>query len=161
MSISCKLSATFAATAILTAAPAQCAFSAVMPTVYGQSCSTYYMTAPSMMVGLDTANCALDIAPYAYRGPGSASISASVLVLGLSPAAIAVPVAPGCLLLATPDIVLFQSVAPGSFLLGNYRLSVAGLLPPFTVHAQAAAIFSQAGVPIGIGLSGGMRLDLL
>lgn len=144
-----------------TLATAQCSWSSVSVSTYGQGCNAAFPGQPlSIAASLDVSQCQLDIDVTAFPGCCNAFLIGRVLVLGLGQISVPAPqIGAGCTLLASPDVVLYQPSSAGS---GPFELPFANAtLPPVTVYAQATGLyFTTFGLTFDWGTSAGASISL-
>ncbi|MCK5943555.1 MAG: hypothetical protein KAI24_16350 [Planctomycetes bacterium] len=146
---------------LATPAAAQCPWSSVSVTSYGQGCSAPF---PNQQVGvaatLDVTTCQLGLDVVAFGGCCNTFLVGRALVVGLSQTATPVPqLGAGCTLLASPDLLLFEPSAPNP---QPFVLQLPNApLPPTTLYAQGVAVyFTTIGLTVDVTLGPGARIDL-
>ncbi|MGC6488560.1 MAG: hypothetical protein ACON4Z_13015 [Planctomycetota bacterium] len=141
-------------------AAAQCSWSSISVTSYGQGCSPLGGGAGLLLgASLDVTACRLDLDVTAAPGCCGGAFVGSVLALGFSPVSTPAPVlGPGCTLLASPGILIYATGAAAS----TFQLQfLAASLPPTTFYVQVASLsFSPTGPGPVWAASAGARLDL-
>lgn len=136
-----RLSAVLATT---TLAMAQCAFGTVTVTTAAPGCNPVIGSAnPPITVSFEAPACQLGIGVGIVLGTPAQQPLGRVLVLGVGIAAQPMPaLGPGCVLMPTSDVVLLQDVFASP-----YRIALpAAPLPPTTLHAQGAVLYSVPGL---------------
>jgi len=140
-------------------ASAQCAFSSVSVTSYGQPCSIWLGPTPptTLAVQLDGASCTLGLDVMAFPGCCNTFLTGQLLVLGLNQISVPVPqFGVNCTLLVSPDVILFQQSS------GQFAMPLPNApFPAMTIYAQAAVTyFTTFGLTTEWALSGGYQIDL-
>lgn len=138
-----------------TFAAAQCAFSSVSVSSYGQPCSVFTGNPTTIGALLDVTNCSLGIEVHAFPGCCNTYLVGRVLVLGLQPNTQPLPQF-NCTLLTSPDVVLFQTTG------STFPLSMPNApFPATTLFAQGAAIyFTTIGFSTDWAFSSGAQITL-
>lgn len=141
------------------AAPCQCPVQTVVLTNYGQGCTPVFQQVPTLNVVLDPVACRLDLSVAAFPGCCNTFLSAHLLMLGVAPANLPLPVlGPGCTLLTSPDVLMFQPRSGG----GTFPLALPPALPlPLTVFAQPGALyFTTIGMTDDLSIGAGTSIAL-
>jgi len=141
-------------------ATAQCSWSSVSVTSYGQGCNPAFPGQPlSVSASLDVNQCRLDVDVAAFPGCCNAFLVGRVLVLGFAQVSIPAPnLGTGCTLLASPDLLIYQQGSVG----GTFELLFGNVsLPPATLYVQGAGLyFTSIGLSFDWAASAGARIDL-
>jgi hypothetical protein len=147
--------------ALLTVGPAlaQCPFSGLSASSYGQGCNPVFSSNQITLSGsLDFNACSLDITVDGFGGCCKTFVAGRLLVLGDQPASVPLPqFGAGCTLLVNPAVILFE---PGSSVAG-FSLPLANAMPPLTLYAQGSVLyFTTIGLTLDFALSQGTQVDL-
>jgi hypothetical protein len=146
------------AASLAAAAAAQCPFSSLTATTYGQGCITVFGTPPTQRSSLDGTQCTLGVTVDAFTGCCNTFLTGRVLVLGLQQANVPVPqIGQGCTLLVDPIAFLFQTPPAGD----TFTLPLPPfLVPPLQLQSQGASIYRTFGVEIDAQLTAGQAILL-
>jgi hypothetical protein len=153
------LPALFAALVTFGPALAQCQFTGLSASTYGQGCNPVFNNSPITLSGsLDINACSLDITVGGFAGCCNTFTAGRLLVLGDQPASVPLPqFGAGCTLLVNPAVILF---APGASV-SQFSLPLSNALPPLTVYAQGSVLyFTTIGLTLDFALSEGTQIDL-
>lgn len=151
-----RLAPALAVLASASVAAAQCSWSSVSVSSYGQGCNAAFPNQPlSVGASLDASQCRLDLDVTAFPGCCNALLVGNVLVLGFSQVSLpATNLGPGCTLLASPDLLIYQPGSVG----GTFQLHFQNVsLPPVTFCTQAASLYFTS---FDCAASAGARIDL-
>lgn len=148
----------FLALPVMNAAIGQCQFTSVALQNYGAGCGVVFGVPPSITAQLDPVTCDLGIRVTAFAGCCNTFLRDRLLVLGLAPTNQPLPqVAPGCVLLASPIVFLWQATSAGD----TFHLGIPPGLTSFTMYAQGAAhYFTTIGLSDDLMLTDGLMLTL-
>jgi len=141
-------------------AVAQCSWSSVSVSSYGQGCSPFGLGAAlNVSASPHVSQCRLDLDVTPTSGCCGTAAVGTVLALGFAPVSVPAPVlGAGCTLLASPGLLIYRSATAGSTF---PLLFLAPQLPPVTFHVQAASLFfSSSGPSYAWVASAGARVDL-
>ena len=149
------------ALAAAAAAQAPCPVSSIGASAYGQGCSPVFTT-PSLLAQLDVVNCEIALTVQATGGCCNTFLTNYVLRLGLGQTQVPLPppAAPGCDLLVSPDVFLFQPANASTS--DTFALPIPPSLPlPLTLFAQGGALyFTTIGLSTDVGLTSGVQMNL-
>lgn len=147
--------------AILTlsaAGHAQCTVNGINFTSYGAGCNAVFGVVPSLVGSFDAANCALTLTINDFPGCCNTYLVQRSLAFGFLPANTPLPwIAPGCTLLAQPDLLYsFPSSAGNTF---TFPLPPG--LPALTIFAQGAdQYFTTIGLSTDFALTNGLAISI-
>lgn len=152
---------TFLPAVLLTTAfaAAQCPFTGVAVSSYGQGCNPAFgdFQLPTVSASLDATACTLDVDVSVFGGCCNTFAVGGLLVLGFQPVSVPLPFGGACTLLATPGVVLFlPSQGPQSV-----AIPLPASLPSITLYAQPGALyFTTIGLSYDFAFGAGAQLDL-